>query len=209
VGINELSPLNIELLRKVLVIGTYYDILPIVLVFYCQINRLKRAKIDGDNMMKKTIVPIALFLLLIGLSSYSFAAEGGLALSNKEIIEKLSRLEEGQKGLNKRIDDLGKRIDDQGKRIDDLRSELKGDIADLRSELKGDIADLRSLVYVVLAGIIALIGFVIWDRRTALSPVMRKTKELEERDELTLRALKEYARKEPKMAEVLKSLGVL
>jgi len=184
VGINELSPLNIELLRKVLVIGTYYDILPIVLVFYCQINRLKRAKIDGDNMMKKTIVPIALFLLLIGLSSYSFAAEGGLALSNKEIIEKLSRLEEGQKGLNKRIDDL-------------------------RSELKGDIADLRSLVYVVLAGIIALIGFVIWDRRTALSPVMRKTKELEERDELTLRALKEYARKEPKMAEVLKSLGVL
>jgi len=195
VGINELSPLNIELLRKVLVIGTYYDILPIVLVFYCQINRLKRAKIDGDNIMKKTIVPIALFLLLIGLSSYSFAAEGGLALSNKEIIEKLSRLEEGQKGLNKRIDDL--------------RSELKGDIADLRSELKGDIADLRSLVYVVLAGIIALIGFVIWDRRTALSPVMRKTKELEERDELTLRALKEYARKEPKMAEVLKSLGVL
>ena len=201
-GINELSPLNIELLRKVLVIGTYYDILPIVLVFYCQINRLKRAKIDGDNMMKKTIVPIALFLLLIGLSSYSFAAEGGLALSNKEIIEKLSRLEEGQKGLNKRIDD-------QGKRIDDLRSELKGDIADLRSELKGDIADLRSLVYLVLAGIIALIGFVIWDRRTALSPVTRKTKELEERDELTLRALKEYARKEPKMAEVLKSLGVL
>ena len=142
-------------------------------------------------MMKKTIVPIALFLLLIGLSSYSFAAEGGLALSNKEIIEKLSRLEEGQKGLNKRIDDQGKRIDD------------------LRSELKGDIADLRSLVYLVLAGIIALIGFVIWDRRTALSPVMRKTKELEERDELTLRALKEYARKEPKMAEVLKSLGVL
>ena len=52
-------------------------------------------------------------------------------MSNKEIIEKLARLEEGQKGLNKRIDDL-------------------------RSELKGDIAGLRSLVYVVLAGIIAL-----------------------------------------------------
>jgi len=44
---------------------------------------------------------------------------------------------------------------------------------------------------VILAGIIALIGFVIWDRRTVLSPVIRKTKELEERDDLTLRIIKE------------------
>jgi len=36
-----------------------------------------------------------------------------------------------------------------------------------------------------LPGIIALIGFVVWDRRTALSPVIRKTKDLEERDDLT------------------------
>jgi len=93
-------------------------------------------------------------------------------------------LEGGQKGLNRRVDDL-------------------------RSELKGDINDLRNLTYVVLAGIIALIGFVIWDRRSALSPVITKTKELEERDDITLRALKEYALKQPKMAEVPKSLGIL
>ena len=100
--------------------------------------------------------------------------------------------------------------------IQGLRSELKGDIHGLRSELKGDIGqlgdridDLRNLMYVVLAGIIALIGFVIWDRRTALSPVISKTRELEERDNLTLRVLQEYARKEPRMAEVLKSLGML
>ena len=49
----------------------------------------------------------------------------------------------------------------------------------------------------------------IWDRRTALSPVIRKTKELEQRDDLTIRALKEYALKEPKLAEVLKGLGLL
>jgi len=149
--------------------------------------------------VKKGIMIIAVFLLMVlGLYTFVFASQGDLSLSNKEIIERLARLEEGQKGLNKRIDD-------QGKRIDDLKSELKGDIG----ELGNRINDLRSLVYVVLAGIIALIGFVIWDRRTALSPVIRKTKELEERDDLTLRVIKEYARKEPKMAEVLKSLGML
>ena len=142
--------------------------------------------------MKRAIVIIALFLLIaVGLSTFTFAAEGGLSLSDKEIIEKLARLEEGQKGLNKRIDDVNKRIDDVG------------------NELKEDIGDLKSLVYLILAGIIALIGFVIWDRRTALSPVISKTKELEERDDLTLRILKEYALKEPKMAEVLKSLKLL
>ena len=142
--------------------------------------------------MKKASVIMALFLLIaVGLSTFTFAAEGSLSLSDKEIIEKLARLEEGQKGLNKRIDDVNKRIDD------------------VRNELKGDIADLRGLIYIVLAGIIALIGFVIWDRRTALSPVISKTKELEERDDLTLRILKEYALKEPKMAEVLKSLKLL
>jgi len=146
--------------------------------------------------MKKAFVIMALFLLIaVGLCTFSFAAEGSLSLSDKEIIEKLARLEEGQKGLNRRIDDV--------------RNELSGDIEGLRNELKGDIADLKSLVYVILAGIIALIGFVIWDRRTALSPVISKTKELEERDDLTLRILKEYAFKEPKMAEVLKSLKLL
>jgi len=142
--------------------------------------------------MKKASVIMVLFLLIaVGLSTFTFAAEGSLSLSDKEIIEKLARLEEGQKGLNKRIDDVNKRIDD------------------VRNELKEDIGDLKSLVYLILAGIIALIGFVIWDRRTALSPVISKTKELEERDDLTLRILKEYALKEPKMAEVLKSLKLL
>ena len=138
---------------------------------------------------------VVIAFMCFALPVVAFAAQDSFSLSGKEIIEKLARLEEGQKGLNKRIDDL--------------RSELKGDIDDLKGELKGDIDDLRSLVYLVLGGIIALIAVVIWDRRTALSPVIRKTKELEERDDLTLRILKEYALKEPKLGEVLKSLGVL
>jgi hypothetical protein len=143
----------------------------------------------------------ALFLavvMVVGFVGYGFTADGEISISGKEIIVKLTKLEEGQNGLNRRIDD-------QGKRIDDLRSELKGDIRELGARMD----DLKNLMYVILAGIIALIGFVIWDRRTALSPVIRKARELEERNDLAVRVLKEYARKEPKMAEVLKSLGLL
>jgi len=156
-------------------------------------------------MKARIIITIFVLTFVFGLSTLTFSAEGDLSLSDKEIIEKLARLEEGQKGLNKRIDDLGKRMDDLGKRMDDLSARLD----DGQKALNKRIDDLRSLTYVVLAGIIALIGFVIWDRRSALSPVITKTKELEERDDLTFRVLKEYARKEPKLAEVMRNLGLL
>jgi chromosome segregation ATPase len=121
----------------------------------------------------------------------------------------MTRLEEGQKALNQRIDDMNQRIDDVNQRIDDLRSELKGDIDDLR----GDIGDLRGLVYVVLTGMIALVGFVLWDRRTAIAPVVRRTGELEKEFDIekdnVMKVFKEYAKVEPRFAEVLKTVGVL
>lgn len=116
------------------------------------------------------------------------AEEERLSIPDREIIERLTRLEEGQKAL---------------------REQMTAGQANLQVQING----LRDLVLggfaVMFAGIFALIGFVIWDRRTALSPVISKTKELEEREDLTLRVLKEYARKEPKMAEALRTLGML
>ena len=56
------------------------------------------------------------------------AVEKAPRITDKEIIERLTRLEEGQGAINKRIDDVNKRIDglERGlnKRIDDLRAEM-------------------------------------------------------------------------------------
>lgn len=45
---------------------------------------------------------------------------------------------------------------------------------------------------IVFAGIFALIGFVLWNRGTALAPAIRKNQELEEREIKVELALKEY-----------------
>ena len=56
-----------------------------------------------------------------------------------------------------------------------------------QKSLQQQISDLRNLVYVVLggigllAGIVGMVNFVIWDRRTAVAPVARKGQELEGR----------------------------
>jgi len=72
--------------------------------------------------VKKTgLISLIVVFMVSGLISSGAAREEGVSLENRDIIEKLVRLKEGQKGLHKRIDDVSRRIDD-------LRTELKGDI---------------------------------------------------------------------------------
>ena len=60
---------------------------------------------------------------------------------------------------------------------------------------------------VIFMGIFALIGFVLWDRRTALAPAIRKNKELEEKEEMIEKVLKELAREDTKVAKAMKHAG--
>jgi len=66
----------------------------------------------------------------------------------QDIKDRLTRLDERIYALEKRFDDLDNKL---GKRIDDI----------------------ANLIYVDLAGMFALFGFVIWDRRSALAPAIR------------------------------------
>ncbi len=96
-------------------------------------------------------------------------------------------------------------------RVTHTRLETK--LEEGHKSLQNQINGLRNLILggfaVVFAGIFSLIGFVIWDRRSAISPVINKTREIEKQERLILKAMREYALKEPKMSEVLKSLGLL
>lgn len=150
-------------------------------------------------MLKKSVV--ILLFIIINLS-HIYAIEKADPISDREIIEKLIRLEEGQKGINQRLDDLSNSVN---KRFDDVKT---------------DINNVRDFITwgfgVTFAGIFALIGFVLWDRRTALAPAIRKNKEIEEREEelekwknKADKALKELAEKDVKVAEILKHVGLL
>jgi len=78
--------------------------------------------------------------------------------------------------------------------------------------IQRQLDDIKSFMFwgfgVLFGGMGILIGFVIWDRRTALEPVAIKTRELLEREEKLERALREYAKKEPKLAAILRSLNL-
>ena len=58
-------------------------------------------------------------------------------------------------------------------------------------------------------GMFALVGFVLWDRRTALAPTMNQVEDLRRRERDIEDVLRKYASREPELAEILRSLGLL
>jgi len=136
----------------------------------------------------------------------AFSVETAPRITDREIIERLTRLEEGQKTVVQRIDDTNRRIDELNKalsqRIDELRQDIGQRLEELRQTLLWGLG-------VTFAGMFALIGFVIWDRRSTLAPTVRQMEGLREREEKLEAALREYARQAPDLAESLRKMGLL
>ena len=179
---------------------------------------------------KKAVLLVALFALCL-FPSLVLSVETAPRITDREIVEKLTRLEEGQKALSQRIDDtnrrleegfkalsdrieegdkaLNLRIDDTNRRIDDTNRRID----ELKQDLGQRIDELRQTLLwgfgVLLTGMFALVGFVLWGRRSALAPAVRQMEGLREREEKLEAALREYARKSPELAESLKKMGLL
>lgn len=169
---------------------------------------------------------VIFFCLYITLSPMSRAEDIGL--TDKEIIERLVRLEEGQASLNKRFEEgfasLNKRIDDSNvnlnKRIDELNVSLNKRIDELNVSLNKKIDELREFMLwgfgITFAGIFSLVGFVIWDRRSTISPVITSVREersvveeVKRREKVVEEVLTEYSKDDPSLAALLKKKGIL
>lgn len=102
----------------------------------------------------KIILGLGLLSLLLFFVSSAEAFEEAPRITDREIIERLTRLEEGQRALNQRFEDFSTRL-----------------------------TELRQLMLwgfgLSFAGMFALISLVIWDRRTTLAPALKRIEALE------------------------------
>ena len=126
------------------------------------------------------------------------AVEISPQISDREIIESLAVLKQGQNNINTRFEDINNRID-------------------------GLQNTMLSLFGAIIALIIALFGYIAWDRRTALKPLQERFEMLEkglhrdldllheEGSRITrlIKALREIARTDKKIEEILKSFSLM
>ena len=73
--------------------------------------------------MRNVIIFAGLMAILL-VPMVAAAVEKAPRITDREIVERLTRLEEGQKALNKRFDDVNRRFDAVNRRLDDLRAEM-------------------------------------------------------------------------------------
>ncbi len=149
--------------------------------------------------MKK--VCIIIYFFSITISSFS-QNEASFTMEDRE---RLIRLEEQVKKNTEKIEELKHLMNARFEAVD-AKFEAQNEKFIAQNE-KLDI--LFTLIYFVLGGIIGLIGFVLWDRRTFLKPFKDKNEELMKKNEKLEKALKDYANKNKELADILRIHGLL
>lgn len=204
---------------------------------------------------------VVMTILLLSVPAAPQTVERSPRITDREIIEGLIRLEEGQKALRQllsgheqrfttidqrftlierrlanaeqrltsveqRLTSVEERLTSLEQRFTSLEQRLTGVEQRLTSVEQGlgrleqraiglevQIQDLRQLFLwgfgLVFAGLFALFGFVVWDRRTALMPALRRLDEMRDRQQRMEETLKRYAEKVPELAEELRATGLL
>ena len=73
--------------------------------------------------------------------------------------------------------------------------------------------DLKTLFYwgfgIIITLIIFILGFIIWDRRTAMQPALIQASKAEANSSNLILTLRDYSKKHPELAEILRSHGIL
>ena len=153
----------------------------------------------------KQIIFFILFFFILSLPVSILAVEVAPRISDREIIEKLAGLEAGQKALRSEINHRFEAVD---QRFEALECQYER---------------IWNLILVVLAGIMGLIGFIIWDRKTASQPLEKKIIELEANllQDLELRhkqgslptrlmhALRKHAENDSELSAILRNFSLL
>ena len=129
---------------------------------------------------------IPYLLALIALPCPGWAVEAAPALTDREIVERLTRLEEGQTAIRAEMGQLRADLDKQGSQLRAEMGQLRADLDKQGSQLRAEMQHLRDDInaqfdrlYQLLLGllgtftalVIATISFALWDRRTMLRPV--------------------------------------
>lgn len=152
---------------------------------------------------KKLLIKIVIISSICLFITYpTQAIEQAPRISDREIIEGLAEIKEGQKFMIENIKNLKETDKNLMVKISEIRKEIKTIESNLSQEIK-------QLLYIILSGFFGLIGFIFWDRHTILAPISKSNKKRKKREKLILKALKKYARHDPKMESILKHYGLM
>ena len=146
-----------------------------------------------------------------------WAVEAAPALTDREIVERLIRLEEGLNGVRTEIGLLRADMGQLRADMDQQNQQLREDMGQLRGDINLQFDRQFQLTLGLLGTftvlVAATISFALWDRRTMLRPVEGRVRHLEEAlaahpPRALLEALRHLSQRDPELASVLKNFNL-
>lgn len=137
-------------------------------------------------------------------------------LSDKE---RLIKIETKTESLEKQMQENFIATQNQFQNVHAEIQETRNEIQEIRNEIQEIRNDIKWLTGIFITSIIAMVGFILWDRRTFLKPFESKAKEIEatlddiKKDSRTLNklidALKEKSQQDEQLASILRKHHLL
>ena len=95
-----------------------------------------------------------------------------------------------------------------------ISTESKLDALETKMDVKFEAVNARIdylfwMQGVIVALILFVLGYMIWDRRTALEPALNKATVADAKSTNLISTLRAYSKKHPDLAEILRSHGIL
>ena len=150
---------------------------------------------------------LGLYVFIFYAPTLGYTVENSQRITDREIIESLIRLEEGVKTNKEMIMALRTEMGSLRTEMGSLRTEIYSGIRSLRDEVLGFLKWGFGLLF---TGMLILVGFIIWDRRSTLKPVKDDLDKLERRKvDRLLEAMRRLSEEDSRVAQVLRSVGLL
>lgn len=123
--------------------------------------------------------------------------------------DRIIRMEQRLDAIEKRFEQIDKRFEQVDKRLEELRGDMNARFEQQTTYLMITIGLFTTITA-------ATIGFALWDRRTMIRPFETKIRNMEEEilflkkdNKNLLESLKELAKTDTKLAEILKQFNIL
>ena len=160
-------------------------------------------------MKNLSVILLPIVFTLILCNSSTFAIETAPHISDREIVERLTRLEEGQGALREEVKQLREDMNKQFERIDTQFDRIDKQFDRIVNIMLGILG-----AFAAMCG--GTIWFALWDRRTMIRPFEDKVKKIEDdisenRNKLhtLLEAFKTLSKTDEKVANILKKFNLL
>ena len=122
------------------------------------------------------------------------------------------RLEAKMEAFDAKMEALVAKMEALESKMDSQESKM--DVKFSKMDVKFEAVNARIdylfwLQGVIVALILFILGYMIWDRRTALQPALAQASKAEENSRTLIARLREYAKKHADLAEILRTHGIL